>query len=315
MRVIFAGTPKFAVPSLDALIHSGYHIAAVLTQPDRPAGRGRRITVSPVKQLASAHGLPVHQPPTLRNGPAPELLRELSADVMIVVAYGLILPGAVLRAPARGCVNVHASLLPRWRGAAPIPRAIEAGDAYTGVTLMQMDQGLDTGPVLATAQTAIGEIETAQTLHDRLARMGAELLVKQLPAYLEGSLRPVPQDDAHATRAPKLTKEEAPIDWTLPAARLARKINAFNPWPVAHTWHHGERLRVWLAQPTAGETTAAAGTVVAVSGEGVDVACGDGVVRLLSLQREGGRPMASAEFVRGHPLLTGERLLDHPRSA
>jgi len=235
MRIVFAGTPEFAVADLQVLLDSGHEVVAVYTQPDRPAGRGRKLKASPVKELAQAAGIPVEQPASLKPVDEQQRLAEYRPDLMVVVAYGLLLPPAVLDIPTRGCVNVHASLLPRWRGAAPIQRSILAGDTETGVTLMQMEAGLDTGPMIASVRCPIGEQDNAQMLHDRLSQLGAQLLAEQLDAILAGNLNPQVQDEALVTYAEKLSKDEAAIDWTRPARRILRQVNAFNPWPVAQT--------------------------------------------------------------------------------
>jgi methionyl-tRNA formyltransferase len=307
MRIVFAGTPDFAVPPLEALLQSGHVPAAVYTQPDRPAGRGRRITASPVKQLAVQHGLPVCQPVTLKTAEACAELAKLHPDLLIVVAYGLLLPVEILSIPRLGCINIHASLLPRWRGAAPIQRAILAGDAETGVCLMQMEAGLDTGPVLACARTIIGVEDSGSRLHDRLARMGARLLSDNLDALLQKKLVPRAQDDAVATYAHKLDKSEAVLDWQQDAPALARKVRAFNAWPVAETRFQGKQLRIWMACALEVDSNQPPGAVLSCSRAGVDVACGSGVLRLQQLQLPGGRAMAAAEFVNAHAL-GGERL-------
>lgn len=296
LRLLFAGTPDFAVPCLRAALEGG-DVRAVLTQPDRPAGRGRQPQMSPVKQVALEHNLPVLQPETLRDTDVQAQIAAFAPDLLIVVAYGLILPQAVLDIPRFGAWNVHASLLPRWRGAAPIQRAIEAGDADTGVCLMQMEKGLDTGPVLLRAATPITPDDTGGTLHDRLSGMGAATLAEGL-AYLrnhDASPAAEPQDRVHATYAHKLDKAEARLDWQRPAAELARKVRAFSPWPVAEATLAGERLRIHNA--TAIEGRGEPGTVIATGREGIDVACGEGVLRLLTVQRDGGKALAAADYL------------------
>jgi len=316
-RIIYAGTPDFAVPALRALLHAGENVVAVYTQPDRPAGRGRKLTASPVKQAALEAGIPVFQPLSLRNAEAQSELAALAPDLMVVAAYGLLLPKVVLDRPTHGCVNLHASLLPHWRGAAPIQRAIESGDAETGITLMQMDIGLDTGDMLAKSACPITPHDTAQDLHDRLAEMGATLLMQRLPALLEGSLQGEAQDEAHVTYAKKLDKAEAMLDWSLPACELARRVMAFNPWPVAETRWKGETLRIWRAQVVAGANppqppfdkggSETAGRIVATCREGIDVATGAGMLRIQHLQRPGGKPLLAADFLNSQPML-GEML-------
>ena len=297
MRIVFAGTPEFAVPSLRAAAQRN-EVVAVFTQPDRPAGRGRGLALSPVKQEALARGLPVLQPETLRDPAAQAQLRALEPDLLVVVAYGLILPRAVLAIPANGCWNVHASLLPRWRGAAPIQRAIQAGDARTGVCLMKMEAGLDTGPVLLEADTAIGAGETGGQLHDRLAGLGAQVLADGL-GLLRAGMQPVPraQPAEGVTYAHKLDKAEARLDWSRPAVELARTVRAFNPWPVAEAMVAGERLRIHGAVAVDAVPDAAPGTLLAASRDGIDIACGAGVLRLRVVQREGGRAITAADWL------------------
>jgi methionyl-tRNA formyltransferase len=302
LRVAFAGTPEFAVPTLEALLEAGHAVVAVYSQPDRPAGRGRQLRPSPVKQCALGHGLEVCQPPTLRDATAQQALAALDLDVMVVVAYGLLLPPPVLAAPRLGCINVHASLLPRWRGAAPIQRALLAGDTRTGVTIMQMEQGLDTGPMLAREILPIAADDTAATLHDRLAGLGARLLCATLPALARGEVAAEAQDAAAATYAAKLTKAEARLDWHANAAALDRQVRALLPWPVAETHLDGQPLRIWQAAPRAG-AAGSPGRIVAAGPEGIDVACGAGLLRLQRVQLAGKRPVAAGDFANGRPLL------------
>ena len=298
MRIVFAGTPEFAVPSLRAVLDRG-EVVAVYTQPDRPAGRGRGLQASPVKIEALARGIDVLQPETLRTQVSRDALRALKPDVMVVVAYGLLLPPKVLEIPRYGCWNVHASLLPRWRGAAPIQRAIEAGDRETGVCLMQMEQGLDTGPVLLCQKTPVGADETAGQLHDRLARLGAQTLSDGL-GLLRAGIKPVaipqPTDDRVAY-AHKLEKTEAKLDWTQPADVLARKVRAFNPWPMAEAMLEGERVRIHAARPMALMHKLPPGRLLLAGKTGLDVACGEGALRITMLQREGGRAITAADWV------------------
>lgn len=295
-RMIFAGTPDFALASLSALVEAGITPVAVLTQPDRPAGRGKRLTASPVKRFATEQGIPVMQPTTLRDTEIVSKLQALEADVMIVAAYGLILPQNVLDIPKRGCVNVHASLLPRWRGAAPIQAAILAGDETSGVCLMAMTAGLDCGPVFASASLAIGAEETAGELHDRLAKLGGELLTAELGDILEKKITPLPQDESAATYAGKIHTQDARLDWSQSAGELARRVRAYNPVPGAFFFvDESLRVKCWRA---AGITAidAVPGTVVASGPEGIDVACGSGVLRLLELQLPGKRRLEAREF-------------------
>jgi methionyl-tRNA formyltransferase len=307
LNIIFAGTPEFAAETLAALLGSEHRVVAVYTQPDRPAGRGRKLKASPVKALAMEHDIQVRQPVSLKDPEAQKELAQWGADVMVVVAYGLILPQAVIDIPPLGCLNVHASLLPRWRGAAPIQRAILAGDEETGVTIMQMDAGLDTGDMLHKLRCPIEKTDTAQILHDRLAALGAQALLETLPQLADGSLRPEKQDDALANYAAKLDKAEARIDWSQPAESIARLVLAFNPWPVAFTTYKGENLRVWLAEASAGTSSELPGTVVAEDKAGLDVATGEGLLRIQQLQLPGGKPLKTADFLNAHSLL-GQRL-------
>ncbi|NEV61010.1 methionyl-tRNA formyltransferase [Thiorhodococcus minor] len=304
LRVIFAGTPDFSVPPLSALLEAGVDVVAVYTQPDRPAGRGRKVQMSPVKQVALEHGIAVHQPQSLKRDPAAiDTLSALGADLMIVVAYGLLLPSAVLEAPRLGCVNIHASLLPRWRGAAPIQRAILAGDRETGVCIMRMEEGLDTGPVYHRLQTAIAPRETGGTLHDRLSELGARALMEALPGIADGSLAAEPQDDTQATYAHKLTKDEAVVDWTQPAETIERQARAFAPWPVAHTQIDGLTLRIWDAEAKPSPAPSAPpGSVVQADRAGILVATGSGVLRITRLQPAGKKPMSAGDYLNARDL-------------
>ncbi|MDP2171250.1 MAG: methionyl-tRNA formyltransferase [Rhodocyclaceae bacterium] len=329
MKVAFAGTPEFAAVALRALIAAGFEIVLVLTQPDRPAGRGQKLVVSPVKQVALAAGIPVHQPERLKAPATHAPLIEAAPDLLVVAAYGLILPQAVLDIPRRGCLNIHASLLPRWRGAAPIQRCIEAGDAETGVTIMQMEAGLDTGPMLlahslrvgagpsqddappvggsepglrARGANSVGAGETAASLHDKLAILGSRLIVLALREF--ESLKAVVQPAAGVTYANKIAKAEAAIDWRLPAALIERRIRAFDPFPGATAQLGDSLIKVWRALPENGAGTP--GTIIAVSPSGITVACGVGALKLVELQKPGGRRLASADFLHGFPLAVGQ---------
>ncbi len=296
LRIVFAGTPEFAVPSLRAAAHY-QEVVAVYTQPDRPAGRGRGLAISPVKREALLRGIPVWQPENFKSAASRDALRALEPDIMIVVAYGLILPQSVLDIPKHGCWNVHASLLPRWRGAAPVQRAIEAGDRESGVCLMQMHKGLDTGPVLLTQKIEIGN-DTGGQLHDRLAALGARVVSDGL-GLLRAGLVPVPQPQPEegVTYACKLDKAEAQLDWNRPAAELALRVRAFNPWPMTHAVIAGERLRVHGAVAIESDHAAAPGTLLAASRDGIDIACAQGALRIRVLQREGGKAITAADFL------------------
>ncbi len=305
-KLLFAGTPEFALESLRALHRAGFVPAAVLTQPDRPAGRGKKLTQSPVKQFAREHDIPVWQPQTLKDAGIVAQISQAKPDLMIVAAYGLLLPQAVLDLPERGCVNVHASLLPRWRGAAPIQAAILEGDSQTGVSLMQMEAGLDTGPVMARAAISIGEEETAGALQERLAVLGGELLVEKIGEILGGNLEAIPQDDALATYAGKIRKRDAAIDWGLTAEQISRKIRAYDPVPGSSFDLDGEIIKCWKAEPLAsGEGRT--GTILSAGKDGVVVACAEGALRLTELQRPGRRRVTAAEFA-GQYNLDGKRL-------
>ncbi|MDO9273026.1 MAG: methionyl-tRNA formyltransferase [Rugosibacter sp.] len=299
MRVIFAGTPDFAAQALAAILAAGHDVPLVLTQPDRPAGRGMKLQPSAVKQLALAHNLPVFQPERLKDPTTHEPIHAAQADVMVVAAYGLILPQAVLDMPRYGCLNIHASLLPRWRGAAPIQRAIEAGDIETGVTIMQMDAGLDTGAMLLAEPLKVGAAETAGELHDRLAALGARLIVTALA--LRDALTPVAQPTTGTTYAAKISKAEAQLDWAEPADVLARKIRAFNPFPGATLTLAGEPVKIWRAEAVTGSGNP--GQILAADTEGIVIATSHGALRLTELQKPGGRRVTSAEFLRGKPLV------------
>jgi methionyl-tRNA formyltransferase len=301
MRVIFAGTPEFAAYALRAIIAAGHAVPLVLTQPDRPAGRGMALQPSPVKRLAEANGIAVFQPPTLKDAAAQERIAAVGADVMVVAAYGLIVPQVVLELPHFGCINIHASLLPRWRGAAPIQRALLAGDHETGVCIMQMEAGLDTGPVLLRAVCPIGAADDAATLHDRLAERGAQLIVEalsRLPLPME------PQPVAGVTYAHKIEKAEALIDWSQDAQELARHIRAFNPFPGAQARFGGQTVKLWQAVPVAG--AGEKGRILSVDRSSIVIACGSGALAVSELQKAGGRRLPVREFLAGHPLKAGD---------
>lgn len=310
LRIVYAGTPEFAVPALQALIDSPHTVVAVYTQPDRPAGRGRQLTASPVKQLALEAGLPIEQPEKLSTAEAQARLQALAPDVMVVAAYGLLLPASVLLIPQHGCLNLHASLLPRWRGAAPIQRAIEAGDSQTGVCLMEMTAGLDEGPVVSQMTTPISDTDTGGSVHDRLAVLAAECLQRDLDAWAAGQLVAVPQSDQGVEYARKLTTAQAWIDWSKSAQALAWQVRAFNPWPVARCQWSQTTLRVWHAEAVngSGPITSTPGQVVAVGRDGIDVATGDGLLRLTQIQLPGRRAQSVSQFLQGQAISVGEQL-------
>ena len=325
MRVIFAGTPDFARVALEQLLAAGFTVPLVLSQPDRPAGRGMKLQASPVKQCAQAHGIAVAQPRSLRlDGKYPEdaaaardALLAAQADVMVVAAYGLILPQWTLDLPAQGCLNIHASLLPRWRGAAPIHRAIEAGDTDTGVTIMQMDAGLDTGDMLLTERVAIAPDDTTAALHDQLAALGGRMIVEALELAACGGLTAVPQPSAGVTYAHKIEKSESSIDWSLPARVIDRRIRAFDPFPGASTECAGETIKIWRCEIDSTKRTSDKrwGHILSVNDHGVTVACGEGALRLTTLQRAGGKRLAAADFLRGFDLQPGMGLGAAPATA
>ncbi|WP_136413741.1 methionyl-tRNA formyltransferase [Herbaspirillum sp. ST 5-3] len=314
MKILFAGTPEFAAVALKSLYDAGFDIPLVLTQPDRPAGRGMQLHASPVKQFAVAHDIPVAQPVSLRlNGKYPDIAEEAHAllhatphDVMVVAAYGLILPRSVLDIPKYGCINIHASLLPRWRGAAPIHRAIEAGDAESGVTIMQMEEGLDTGPMLSMERIPIDAEDTTASLHDKLAELGAKMIVDAMRKLEQGALTAVPQPEEGVTYAAKIAKEEAALDLTQPAEVLWRRIRAFNPFPGAYATFNGVPVKFWRAELASADTSAVPGQVLAANAQdGVLIACGSGALRVRELQKPGGKRLPAAEFLKGFPLEDG----------
>ena len=307
MNILFAGTPVFAVPSLEALIKSQHHVTAVYTQPDRPAGRGQKLTASPVKILAEQYGLPVYQPASLRDPAAQDILKALAPDIMVVVAYGLLLPQAVLDSPRFGCINIHPSLLPRWRGAAPIQRTILAGDQRTGVAIMQLDAGMDTGPILLLQETDVSSAETSGQLHDRLSEMGASLLLEALEGIQKGTLVGVPQSVEGVTHAAKITKAEAQLNWNLSALALQHCVCGYNPVPVSYTTYKNQVLRIWEAECVSESRNAGVspGFIIEASRNGIKVGTGKGILSLLKVQLPGGKPITAAEFLNKDPMLQG----------
>ncbi len=300
-KIIYAGTPDFAVAGLQALVEDGrYEVVAVYTQPDRPAGRGRKLTASPVKAYALEQNIPVYQPLSLKAGPAQQELAGLNADLMVVAAYGLILPESILQAPRLGCINIHASLLPRWRGAAPIQRAILAGDSKTGITIMQMDKGLDTGDMLLKKECVIEAGQTASQLHDVLKELGAKALIEVLPALFEGKIQAQPQDNSQAVYAEKLQKKEAIIDWQQSADEIVRKILAFNSWPVAQCQLDGKTVRIWYASVIETESQQTPGKVLDAGKQGLQVATGKGTINISEMQMPGKRKMAVSEMINSY---------------
>jgi len=302
LRIVFAGTPDFSVAPLEALVASPHEVVAVYTQPDRPAGRGRKLVPGPVKQKALDLGIPVMQPASFREDGAVGTLASLQPDLMVVVAYGLLLPESVLAIPRLGCLNIHASLLPRWRGAAPIQRAILAGDSRSGVSIMQMDAGLDTGPVWLEREVTLAPDETGGSLHDKLAVLGADALMEALPLIVAGDRKPSPQPEEGVCYAHKLSKEEARIDWRESARQIDRLVRAFNPWPVAYADLDGKKVRLWETRVLEGSAPVAPGTVIATSRAGLDVATADGILRITSLQMPGKRPVTAQEFLNARDL-------------
>ena len=310
LRIVFAGTPEFAAAHLQTLLDSEHQVVAAYTQPDRPAGRGKKLTASPVKQLAEQAGIEVYQPKSLKGEDEQQILAALNADIMVVVAYGLLLPQAVLEIPRLGCINVHASLLPRWRGAAPIQRAVEAGDKESGITIMQMDVGLDTGDMLVKASCPIEATETGGQLHDKLLPLGQQALLEALTQLADGKAQPEVQDDSLSTYARKYSKEEMQVDWQRPAAEIFDKIRAFIPFPVASTLSDGEKIRLWGAELADNNTGAEPGTIIEADNSGLLVASGDGSVRLTQIQIPGKKNMPVSEVLkaRAERFASGKRL-------
>ena len=297
LKIIFAGTPDFAAKHLQALLNSPHQVIGVFTQPDKPAGRGNKLTASPVKQLALQNNLPVYQPISLKDSANQQIIADLNADIMIVVAYGLILPQTVLDMPKYGCLNVHGSLLPRWRGAAPIQRACWAGDTETGITIMQMDVGLDTGDMLYKEKCHIEDDDTSATLYNKLAQIGPDALLKTLKLIIEGKAKPEKQNESQVTYATKLSKQEAKLDWNLTATQLERCIRAFNPWPVSYFEINGELIKVWQANVISETTDKTPGTILQADKSGIQIATQDGVINMTLLQPAGKKPMSAQDFL------------------
>jgi methionyl-tRNA formyltransferase len=308
MRIIFAGTPEFAAQSLKALLTTDHEICAVYTQPDRPSGRGRKLTASAVKQVALENNLPVEQPINFKNQSERDILAAYKADVMIVVAYGILLPQAILDMPKMGCINIHASLLPRWRGAAPIQRAILAGDTETGICIMQMEAGLDTGPVLTRATCPISEQDTSQSLHDTLAQLGAKTLLSTLTNLADLQVKAVPQNDDKTCYADKIVKSEAVINWHHPAKAISQQIRAFNPWPIAQTSWKGTALRIWFAEAINRHNKVSPGEIIATDSDRILVATGDGVIAITHIQTPGKKAMSVKDFLNANKLAVGDHL-------
>lgn len=310
LRIIFAGTPEFAALALETLLKSQHQVVAVYTQPDRPKGRGLKLTPGAVKKVAIENNLPIYQPASLKDKSEQQILANFNADVMVVAAYGLLLPFAVLSIPRLGCINIHPSLLPRWRGAAPIQRTIHAGDSKTAVTIMQMEEGLDTGPILLTREYTLAADETSASLHDKLALLGAKALIETLDLLAQNKITPIKQDNALATYAQKISKEEALMDWQQSAIELEREVRAFNPWPVSHTSFKNQPLRIWSAKALQEVHNSKVRTILRASHEGIDIATGEGVLRILQMQLPGGKVMPVADFYNAHreELVVGESL-------
>jgi len=304
MRILFMGTPDFAVPSLEALLHAGHEICGVFTQPDKPKNRGMKLQAPPVKEFALAHDIPVYQPESVKDGTAMDLIRQLAPELIAVAAYGRILPVDILEYPDCGCINVHSSLLPKYRGSAPINWAILNGDQQSGVTIMHMAKAMDAGDIIAQAATPIDPNETAETLHDRLAQMGAKLLVEVVEQLKNGTATRTPQDESRVTYAPMLSRELSPLDWTHTARQLHDQVRGLIPWPATTTdIIGGQPVKVFEVEETGLSTAAVPGTIVAAGKQGIDVACGDGLqLRIKQLQAQGGKRMAAADYLRGHPI-------------